>query len=862
MNNDLPPWKEDPNNPTRKPGEKRKDKYGNEIKNVARHLARKAMNSIKEASKKSRKKDWTGAKVDKDRFILPEEIDLDEAATSDNILHGYHGNVAVKDDSERAKKFSAMHTKVKKLAHAAGHLSDAKKPNVMVKHFLDSAHGRHIASDDSETNIKSRFKHFAKSYNPAMHEEVEHENCGTPECCGQCDAAEVAEESGKSKQYIEITHVLGQKKRVPVHPLNAYKALNHYRNDPTTKSARIVSEEDSNIIAKAKAAVAKKAGAKLKLDPDTGTPDHFTAAQRRKKGLEEAYGMWKVDFPKQHAGKAVAAGSVHVKAQNTAHAHKVAAKRVGVDHKAFKSKVTKSSVLPEEVDLDEALDKNHPIVKEYDALKKHDIKTLRSMISRSGGVVDTSGFKSKDHAASHIIRSKHGNKKVDAAFGFNEETEGKVYSVHVKGDSAQHNSPEFKKHLAGWGGEHHYTSDKGAAYKFKKEYQANGFHHGVRSMFKKLDSEHDGQVNEELGKSNEWGTDSLRKKFAAMTPGQEGLAAKKIPTFDARYDDVPTQYCGGIQNEDTLSEVSAKGIVARDDFRKKIQRAMTDPANIARAKKVLAKKKAQQKVADANAPKNLVHQLHKSQSINAKVKFYDGKEHEIAPNHHDKFMNKYHGLKSSIEKEALINRAHKSHAEFLKAIHEEWVDFSQEKPNIDSIAPANYPTPPMHDDMLDYNSDDRHDEYDEVAIENDVAAEIENSEWEDLVDYYDDEDLDYEDSDEDIAEGITPQGRLKKRFNMMRNKSRRNMARNLALKRVATPDRIKSRSVRAARNMVYSRVLRGRDRSSLSASEKTRLEAMVKRMAPTVGRLSIRLQQKERMIDRKRINNRNKRKKK
>jgi hypothetical protein len=650
-----------------------------------------------------------------------------------------------------------MHTKVKKLAHAAGHLSDAKKPNVMVKHFLDSAHGRHIASDDSETNIKSRFKHFAKSYDPAMHEEVEleekrglwdnihakrkrikagsgermrkpgsegaptaaalkasneeveHENCGTPECCGQCDTAEVAEESGKSKQYIEITHVLGQKKRVPVHPLNAYKALNHYRNDPTTKSARIVSEEASNIIAKAKAAVAKKAGAKLKLDPDTGTPDHFTAAQRRKKGLEEAYGMWKVDFPKQHAGKAVAAGSVHVKAQNTAHAHKVAAKRVGVDHKMFKSKVTKSSILPEE-----------------------------------------------------------------------------------------------------------------------------------------------------LGKSNEWGTDALRQKYAAATPGQEGLAAKKIPTFDARYDDVPTRYIGGIQKEETLSEISARGVIARQDFKAKLQKVLSDPKAIARAKKTIAKKKA----AEADVPKNLVHQLHKSQSINAKVKFYDGKEHEIASNHHDKFMNKYHGLKSSIEKESLVNRAHKSHEEFLKAIHEEWADFSQEKPNTDSINPANYPTPPMHNDMLDYNSDDRHDEYDMVAIENDVTSEIENAEWADLVDYYDYEDLNYEDSDEDIAEGITPQGRLKKRFNMMRTKGRRNLARNMALKRVATPDRIKSRSVRAARNMVYSRVLRGRDRSSLSASEKTRLEGMVKRMAPMVGRLSIRLQQKERMIDRKRINNRNKRKKK
>lgn len=44
----------------------------------------------------------------------------------------------------------------------------------------------------------------------------------------------------KNKQYIEITHVSGNKKRVPIHPTMAYKALNRYRNDPTTKSARIV----------------------------------------------------------------------------------------------------------------------------------------------------------------------------------------------------------------------------------------------------------------------------------------------------------------------------------------------------------------------------------------------------------------------------------------------------------------------------------------------------------------------------------------------------------------------------------------------------------------------------------------------
>jgi hypothetical protein len=76
----------------------------------------------------------------------------------------------------------------------------------------------------------------------------------------------------------------------------------------------------------------------------------------------------------------------------------------------------------EDADLHEGIDKAHPIVKEYNALKKHDIKTLRSMIAQRGGVVDTSGFRSKDQAASHLIRTKHGNKKVDQAFGFNEET--------------------------------------------------------------------------------------------------------------------------------------------------------------------------------------------------------------------------------------------------------------------------------------------------------------------------------------------------------------------------------------------------------------------------------------------------------
>jgi hypothetical protein len=71
--------------------------------------------------------------------------------------------------------------------------------------------------------------------------------------------------------------------------------------------------------------------------------------------------------------------------------------------------------------ISEATEK-HPIAKEYDSLKKHDIKTLHGLIKQQSKVVDTSEFKTKDHAISHYLRNKHGHKKVDAAFGLKEDT--------------------------------------------------------------------------------------------------------------------------------------------------------------------------------------------------------------------------------------------------------------------------------------------------------------------------------------------------------------------------------------------------------------------------------------------------------
>jgi hypothetical protein len=68
-----------------------------------------------------------------------------------------------------------------------------------------------------------------------------------------------------------------------------------------------------------------------------------------------------------------------------------------------------------------------------------------------------------------------------------------VHSVHVKGEDK---SKKFQDHVKGWGGELHYVSDKGAAYKFKKPYQARGFTAGIKTGFRHLDAEHDGEVHE------------------------------------------------------------------------------------------------------------------------------------------------------------------------------------------------------------------------------------------------------------------------------------------------------------------------------------------------------------------------------
>jgi hypothetical protein len=748
--------------------------------------------------------------------------------------------------------------------------------------------------------------------------------------------------------------------------------------------------EATDIIAKAKAAVAKKAGAKLKLDPDTGTPDHFTAAARRKKGLPEENDQWRGgtrargygksketsnrkdvgrytssrrDHPKDVTGGKLAAArlrmmrgewpslgeskiySVHVKTYDSqgnkqmnspefkkhvsAHGGEVdyvsdkgaafkfkSASNAAMFHRGVQSKFKEldsehdmheeadskkyprkgfpepgdygyhpnPGLKPQESDSDEDMDVAYKKATEKEGRKPLNAKVLE--------IEEKRGLWDNIHAKRKRIKSGSGERMRKPG------SEGAPSAADLKASQTEAVAPMPRTlPQSRYAGKANDTLDNSFAKRnqaaidkrndsikrsaearrrmlhpdtAERKREKRSFSQGGYSTSDRYKS-----VKEELGKSNEWGTDALRKKYAAMTPGQESMAADKIPSFDPRYDNVTTQYCGGIR-EGYLAEISARGAEARAKFQTKVRQTLADPANIKRAKKTLAKRKEAEK---AKEPAHLVMQLRKAVSIGSKVHFQDGSHHAITGNHADIFMSKYNSAKSSIEKEALQKRAHKSHSEFMRTIAEEahencgtpdccqmcdtaemgthHVDsYEAHRGSGDQISPVI-----SHDD-----EDIRFQDFDETAFEKELEADVLSLSWDDMVDLYDEDEIEYDDSPEeegeDLEEGITPAGRLKKRFNAMRSKSRRMMARNIAIKRVSSPEKLKSRSIRAARRMVYKRLLRNRDISTVSSSEKTRLEAQIKRMAPMVARLSVRVMPAVRKLEQSRIKNSRMRKRK
>jgi len=155
---------------------------------------------------------------------------------------------------------------------------------------------------------------------------------------------------------------------------------------------------------------------------------------------------------------------------------------------------------------------------------------------------------------------------------------------------------------------------------------------------------------------------------------------------------------------------------------------------------------------------------------------------------------------------------------------------------------------------------EQNEDEEEVISEEEINQIVDDLQWEDIADLYDDDELVYEpDSDEEevkeefLDEKLSAQARLKKRQAFARFKGKRNVARNMKLRRASSMNVLKKRAVLAARRAVYKRFLRGRDKSTLSAAEKDRIEQQVSRMKFIQAAIATKMLPKMRAIEQKRL---------
>jgi len=151
-----------------------------------------------------------------------------------------------------------------------------------------------------------------------------------------------------------------------------------------------------------------------------------------------------------------------------------------------------------------------------------------------------------------------------------------------------------------------------------------------------------------------------------------------------------------------------------------------------------------------------------------------------------------------------------------------------------------------HETKAEYRKDNAEDapELGDYAFSKQDIKELEyeadNLSYEDALSLgvFDDE---IDDTEVNITEVLSVQGRLKRRFAARKNRQKLKVARGIALRRGSSPDRLKKRATRGARGMVYKRLLKGRDKSALPPAEKGRLEKLIGMYAPLVSRLAVRM---------------------
>ena len=133
----------------------------------------------------------------------------------------------------------------------------------------------------------------------------------------------------------------------------------------------------------------------------------------------------------------------------------------------------------------------------------------------------------------------------------------------------------------------------------------------------------------------------------------------------------------------------------------------------------------------------------------------------------------------------------------------------------------------------------------EEVTEEEIDALIESLEWEDVIHLFDEEDM--------IVEDISAKERIKKGQRLKSRKVLMALARKVKLKRSATLGTLKKRTKTDARRMIMKKMLKGRGKKQLSASEKNSIEARTSKMIGMMNNLPAKLLPKIRQLQRDRL---------
>jgi hypothetical protein len=147
-------------------------------------------------------------------------------------------------------------------------------------------------------------------------------------------------------------------------------------------------------------------------------------------------------------------------------------------------------------------------------------------------------------------------------------------------------------------------------------------------------------------------------------------------------------------------------------------------------------------------------------------------------------------------------------------------------------------------------------EVENTLSEKEIEEIVDHLTWDDIVDFYEDDVLvDVEENPmyEELDEALSAQARLKKRQSFQRTKGKRNVAKGLKLKRASDSSTLQKRARQAAKRSIMKKLLRGRSKSQLSASEKDRVEKQLSGMKNIMATLQQRLVPKVRSIEQKRL---------